>query len=146
MDEGAGRLGVLSGLGRTAGWFGRAVVRYAAVCVVPVYVPLLLFAAFAPNGLDVDGFSQNGSVGYYTVLLMILMCVTVPGLILLLVVAFAAARGRGLRGVVALLLAAPPLLFLLAGAWPFLVLPLLGVVYAGLVMPAPVGPSVAGGR
>lgn len=124
------------GVVRTFRWFAWAALRYIATCVVPVYALLLVLAAFSPDGRDADGFSQNGPEGYYAILLMISVTITVPALISILLVAFPAAKGRDVRGVVALLLALPPALYLLAGAWPFLLMSLLGVVYAGLIMPA----------
>lgn len=107
------------------------------MCVAPVCVFMLVLSAFAPGGHDANGFPRADFLDSLKLLALISITITVPTLFFLFLVSFWAARGRNVRGVAAVLFALPPLLYLLAGAWPFLLMSVLGVIYAMVVMPAP---------
>ncbi|MFJ7277169.1 hypothetical protein [Kitasatospora sp. NPDC098663] len=128
---------LIDGLNRVGRWFGRALLRYLVACVAPVCVVVLVLSAFAPGGHDANGFSRADSLDSLKLLALISLIITVPTLFFLFLVSFWAARGRSVRGMAAVLFALPPLLYLFAGAWPFLSMSALGVIYAMVVMPAP---------
>ncbi|MEU8513429.1 hypothetical protein AB0C76_17825 [Kitasatospora sp. NPDC048722] len=124
-------------------WLAQAAARYLLCCTTPLYALLLIGMATAPACRIADGCAHGDGGG---IALGFFLCTAVlagPALVLLLLLAPHALRGRPVRTVFALVTSVMPALFLLAGFWPSLLIITAQSLYAWAALPVTGPPARA---
>ncbi|WP_123821002.1 hypothetical protein [Kitasatospora cineracea] len=110
-------------------WLGQAVLQYVACCLTPFLVLTVVAALIVPDGEGDPGIGPD-----LALLGMVVIWVSVPTFVLLLVQAPRAQRGAKVGALVGLLPSALPMLLVLFGGWPLLLLVAAQLFFGFLVL------------